>query len=246
GENLDTLAEYAQRLGRVVEGVSGAQDLYVEPVLGMPQVVVDYDRAVIARHRLDIATVNRVVNTAFAGQQAGMVVEGERRFGLVVRLAEGQRRNLEDIRNLLVPTPVGTQVPLHQLAKVDFRDSPNQIQREDAKRRIVVGFNVRERDVQSVVAELQQKVREAIQLPPGYYVTYGGAFENLNQAKARLGIAVPASLALIFLLLYFAFRSVKQSLLIYTAIPLSAIGGIYFLAARGMPFSISAGLGVIA
>src|SRR5690606_23284937 len=149
---------------------------------------------------------------------------------LVVRLDTSKRRNIDDIRNLLVPKPNGTQVPLRQLAQVDMKNSPNQIQREDAKRRIVVGFNVRGRDVQSIVEELQQKVEAEITLPVGYYTTYGGAFENLNQAKARLGIAVPVSLALIFLLLFFAFGSIKHSLLIYTAIPLSAIGGVYFLA----------------
>lgn len=246
GENLDTLAHYAQRLGALIERVEGADDLYVEPVTGMPQVVIEYDRAAIARNQLDIAVVNRVVNMAFAGQQAGMVFEEERRFGLVVRLADTRRTSLEDIRNLLIPTPLGTQIPLHQLGVVDFKNSPNQIQREDAKRRIVVGFNVRGRDVQGIVEELRRREQTEIQLPPGYYITYGGTFENLEKAKARLGIAVPLSLALIFLLLYFAFRSIKHSLLIYTAIPLSAIGGIYFLALRDMPFSISAGVGFIA
>nr|MBP6694894.1 efflux RND transporter permease subunit [Saprospiraceae bacterium] len=138
------------------------------------------------------------------------------------------------------------QVPLSKLADVSVRDGTNQIQREDAKRRIVVGFNVRGRDVQSIVHELQDKVSEKINFPPGYYITYGGAFENLNQAKTRLMVAVPVSLILIFILLYFAFNSIKHGLLIYSAIPLSAIGGIFFLALRGMPFSISAGVGFIA
>ncbi len=246
GEDLDTLARYAQRLGALIEQVEGTVDLYVEQVTGMPQVVIEYNRAAIARNRLDIAAINRVVNMAFAGQRAGLVFEGERRFGLVVRLDDTKRSDLEDIRNLLIPTPAGVQIPLHQLATVDFKNSPNQIQREDAKRRIVVGFNVRGRDVQSIVEELRRRERAEMDLPPGYYVTYGGTFENLEEAKARLGIAVPVSLALIFLLLFFAFRSVKHSLLIYTAIPLSAIGGIYFLALRDMPFSISAGVGFIA
>ena len=165
---------------------------------------------------------------------------------MVVRLNNNQRKDIEDVQNLLIPTPQGTQIPLSQLATVAIKDGPNQIQREDAKRRIVVGFNVRGRDVQSIVNELQQKVEQQIKYPPGYYTTYGGAFENLNQAKARLMIAVPVSLLLIFLLLFFAFNSVKQGLLIYSAIPLSAIGGIFFLAIRGMPFSISAGVGFIA
>ncbi len=246
GEDLDSLALNAQKLGAIIQTVQGAQDLYIEPVSGMPQVVIEMDRNAIARYNLDIADVNRIINTALAGQSTGMVFEGERRFNLVVRLDDAKRKNIDDIRNILIPTNNGTQIPLAQLAKVELKNSPNQIQREDTKRRIVVGFNVRNRDVQSIVEELQSKVDAEIKLPTGYTISYGGAFENLNQAKARLGIAVPVSLALIFLLLYFAFRSVKYSLLIYTAIPLSAIGGVYFLALRGMPFSISAGVGFIA
>ena len=160
---------------------------------------------------------------------------------------EGDKKtNLQDIQNLLIPTPQGTQIPLYQLADVQIKEGPNQIQREDAKRRIVIGFNVRGRDVQSIVTELQRKVDKQLRFPAGYYITYGGAFENLNAAKQRLMIAVPVSLLLIYLLLYFAFNSFKQGLLIYSAIPLSAIGGIFFLALRGMPFSISAGVGFIA
>lgn len=246
GEDLDTLAAYAQKLGDIVQTVEGAQDLYIEPVTGMPQIVIRYNRELIAQYNLNISDVNNVVNTAFAGQSTGMVFEGEKRFELVVRLDSTLRNHLEDIQNLLIPTPSGIQIPLSQLADVAIKDGPNQIQREDTKRRIVVGFNVRGRDVQSIVEELQQKVSSKIKFPVGYYTTYGGAFENLKEAKQRLSIAVPVSLALIFLLLFFAFGSVKHGLLIYTAIPLSAIGGVYFLALRGMPFSISAGVGFIA
>lgn len=246
GENLDSLARYAARLGEIVRTVKGAEDLYVEPVTGMPQIIIRYNRANIAQYKLDIARINRAVNTAFAGQSAGKVFEGEKRFDLVVRLDKTQRENLEDVQNLLIPGPGGTRIPLHQLADVSIQNGPVQIQREDAKRRIIVGFNVRGRDVQSIVNELQAGVERKLSLSPGYYVTYGGAFENLNQAKDRLMIAVPVSLALIFILLYFAFGSVKQSLIIYSAIPLSATGGIFFLTLRGMPFSISAGVGFIA
>ncbi|RKS02182.1 CusA/CzcA family heavy metal efflux RND transporter [Flavobacterium sp. 102] len=246
GENLDTLALYAEKLGKIVNTVDGAEDLFVEPVTGMPQVIIDYNRTVIAQYHLNIADINRIVNTAFAGQSTGLVFEGEKRFELVVRLDSEKRKNLEDVRNLLIPTPQGTQIPLSQLANVSIKNGPNQIQREDAKRRIVVGFNVNGRDVESIVNELKGKVENEIQLPAGYYTTYGGAFENLNQAKDRLMIAVPISLLLIFILLFFAFKSVKHGLLIYSAIPLSAIGGIFFLALRGMPFSISAGIGFIA
>ncbi|HQS04632.1 MAG: CusA/CzcA family heavy metal efflux RND transporter [Sphingobacteriales bacterium 17-39-43] len=246
GEDLDTLAKYADNLGKIVTTVEGSQDLFIEPVTGMPQIVIEYNRATIAQYGLKISDINKVVNTAFAGQSTGLVFEGEKRFNLVVRLNTERRKDLEDVRNLLIPTPQGSNIPLYQLAQVEIKDGPNQIQREDAKRRIVVGFNARGRDVQSIVNELQLKVDEQIRLPVGYYITYGGAFENLNAAKQRLMIAVPISLLLIFLLLFFAFNSVKHGLIIYTAIPLSAIGGIFFLALRGMPFSISAGIGFIA
>jgi cobalt-zinc-cadmium resistance protein CzcA len=246
GENMDTLAAYAAKLGGIVNTVAGAKDLYVEPVTGLPQIIIDYNRNMIAQYNLDIADVNKVVNTAFAGQNAGNIYEGEKHFDLVVRLSGEKRQSIKDVQNLLIPAPNGNQIPLSQIADVSIKNGPNQIQREDAKRRIVVGFNVRGRDVKSIVNELQQKVDAQIKFPPAYYTTYGGAFENLNAATQRLMIAVPVSLLLIFILLYFAFNSVKQGLLIYSAIPLSAIGGIFFLALRGMPFSISAGVGFIA
>lgn len=246
GENLDSLAATASKIGKIINTVDGAQNLYVEPVTGMPQVIIQYNRPMIAQHGLSIAAVNRVVNTAFAGQTAGLLYEGEKHFDMVVRLKSDNRKNLKDIQQLLIPTASGAQIPLSQLATVEIKDGPNQIQRENAQRRIIVGFNVKDRDVQSIVQELQQKVENQVKLPVGYSITYGGSFENLNQAKDRLMIAVPVSLLLIFILLYFAFNSVKESLLIYTAIPLSAIGGIFFLALRGMPFSISAGVGFIA
>jgi len=246
GEDLDTLAKYASKIGKIVTTVKGAKDLYVEPIGGMPQVVIRYNRAVIAQYQLNVQTINNVVNASFAGQSSGLLFQGERRFDVVVRLNSNEKQNLQDVQNLLIPTPSGIQVPLHVLADVSIVNGPNQIQREDTKRRIVVGFNVHERDVQSLVEEMKIKVEQQIKFPAGYYITYGGSFENLNAAKNRLLIAVPISLLLIFLLLYFAFKSVKQALLIYTAIPLSTIGGILFLAVRGMPFSISAGVGFIA
>ena len=246
GEDLDSLVSLASRLGTVIQSVNGAEDLYIEPMIGAPQVVINYNREALARHQVSIDEVNKVVNMAFAGQSAGWIYEGERRFDIVVRLDETQKQDLNNIRNLLIPLSDGNQIPLNQLASIEMKSSPNQIQREDTKRRIVVGFNSRGRDVQSIVEELQQKVDAKIELPTGYSISYGGTFENLNHAKARLAVAVPLSLALIFLLLFFAFKSIKHSLLIYTAIPLSAIGGIYFLALRDMPFSISAGVGFIA
>ena len=246
GEDLDQLATYAKKLGGIIHTVQGAQDLYVEPVVGAPQVVIDYNRAQLSRYNISVGDINKVINMAFAGQVAGALYEGERKFDVVVRMDNQQKKDITSIQNLLIPMPDGEQIPLSQLANVELKESPNQIQREDTKRRIVVGFNIRGRDVQSIVEELQQKVNKDLKLSAGYSISYGGAFENLNEAKSRLGVAVPISLVMIFLLLFFAFGSVKHSLLIYTAIPLSAIGGIYFLALRGMPFSISAGVGFIA
>ena len=246
GENLDTLSKYSKLLGDVAEKIDGAENIYVEPIDGLPQLIITYKRNLIAQYGLNISDINRVVNIAFAGQSSGQVFEDEKRFDLVVRLAEENRQELEDVQNLLIPTPQGTQIPLYQVADVSIQESVNQIQREDAKRRIIVGFNVGNRDVQSIVNDLQTQIDKQIKLPAGYFITYGGAFENLIAAKKRLSIAVPISLLLIFFLLYFAFNSFKHGLLIYSAIPLSAIGGIFFLALRGMPFSISAGIGFIA
>jgi cobalt-zinc-cadmium resistance protein CzcA len=246
GEDLDTLARYAARLGDIASSVQGAENIFVETVTGVPQIIIQYHREQLSRYGLSISEVNQLVNMAFAGKQAGLVYEGEKRFSLVVRLAKEQRQDLEQVRSLLVPLRGGSNVPLSYLADVNIVNGPNQIQREDAKRRIVVGFNVRGRDVQSLVDELKQKTEKKLDLPAGYYITYGGAFENLNRAKSRLAVAVPISLIMIFVLLFFAFKSIRQGLLIFSSIPLSAMGGILFLALRGMPFSISAGIGFIA
>lgn len=246
GDNMDTLAFYAEKIGAICSTIEGTTGLYVESVSGMPQIVIDFNRSAIAQYGLTIRNVNRVINSAFAGEVSGTVYEGEKRFDLVVRLTGEKRKELSDVQNLLIPTPAGTQIPLHAIAEVAIVDSPNQIQRENTQRRIMVGFNVDGRDVQSMVAELQRKIEHQIKLPAGYHINYGGAFKNLEAAKARLYIAVPLSLVLIFLLLFFAFRSVKQGLLIYSAIPLSAIGGILALFIRDIPFSISAGVGFIA
>jgi len=246
GENLDTLAKYANQYGKIIQHIEGAEDLYIESVTGMPQIVIEYNREAIAQYGLDISSINKEVNTAFAGQHAGMIYEGEKRFDLVIRLDESKRDNLKDVQNLLISTPSGSQVPLYVFAKVEITEGPNQIQRENTKRRIVVGFNARGRDVQSLMEELSEKAATQIKLPAGYTVDYGGSFKNLEQAKSRLSVAVPVALLLIFILLYFAFRSVRQGLLIFTAIPLSAIGGIFALAILGLPFSISAGVGFIA
>lgn len=246
GEHLDTLAKYSKLVGNVCSSIEGATNLYVEPVTGMPQIIIDYRRATMAQYGLTIAEVNKIVNTSFAGQSAGMVYEGEKRFDLVLRLKHEVRQDLDDVKDLLIPLPNGDQIPLRSLADVRIVVGPNQIQRENNQRRIVIGFNVRGRDMQNVVEDLQQKIDQNVHLPAGYSITYGGAFENLLEAKKRLSVAVPLALALILLMLYFAFRSIKYGLLIFTAIPLSAIGGIFALWWRNMPFSISAGVGFIA
>ena len=246
GENLDQLTDYAHKIGRLVNAVEGAKDLYVEKVTGLPQFVVSIKRDRLAPFGLDVQTVNDAINMAFAGQSAGMVYENERRFDLVVRMEKNERQRIEDIQRLFITTKSGMQVPLSQVADVSLKVGPNQIQRDDAKRRIIIGFNVRGRDVESIVKEIQSKIEQHVKFIPGYYPTYGGAFKNLEEAKARLYLAVPASLLLIFLLLFFTFHSIKQGLMIYTAIPLSAIGGIFALWFRDMPFSVSAGVGFIA
>ena len=246
GENLDSLAKYAALMGNLINDVDGAKDLYTETVTGISQVVVHFNRSAIARYGANIKEVNQVIQSAYAGGVAGKVFEGDRRFDLVVKLNATQKKDWQQIKNLMVTVANGKQVPLYELAEVKIEEGPYQIQREDAARRIVVGFNVRGKDVKTVVNEVQEKVKKAIQLPPGYYVVYGGQFENLEHAVSRLQIAVPVALLLIFVMLFFAFNNVKHCLLIFSAIPFSAIGGIVALWLRGMPFSISAGVGFIA
>jgi cobalt-zinc-cadmium resistance protein CzcA len=246
GEDLDKLSFYAKKIGSIANKIEGAQDLYVEEVTGLPQIMINFNRENIVRHGLNIEDINRIINTSLAGQSAGWIYEGEKRFDLVLRLSENAKKNIEDIRNIFITAPDGSQIPLEQLAEVSFKSGPNQIQRDDAKRRIIVGFNVRGRDVESIVKELQAKVDKEIKFESGYYPTYGGTFKNLQEATARLSIAVPVALLLIFILLFFAFGSLRQGTLIFTAIPLSAIGGILALWLRDMPLSISAGIGFIA
>ena len=246
GEDLQQLDDYAGQVGELVKDLPGATDLYVERATGQSQLVARMDRDKLAQYGLTVADVNRTVQAAFAGQVAGQVFEKERRFDLVVRLKESARQDISSLRQLFIATPDGRQIPLEQVAKVDLISGPSQIQRDDARRRIIVGFNVRGRDVESLVQEVQQRIERRLKFAPGYYVSYGGQFENLQSARDRLLIAVPVALLLIFLLLYATFNSVSQSVMIFTAIPLSAIGGVLALWLRGMPFSISAGVGFIA
>jgi len=246
GDDLDTLAFYASRLGKMIRSISGAKDLYTETVTGVSQMVITYNRDAIARFGASISDVNNTIQSAYAGAVAGMVFEADKRYDLVIRMNELQRKDVNEIANLPVGLPHGAQVPLYMLATITLKDGPYQIQREDAHRRITVGFNVRGRDVQSIVNELKKKIGEQVKFPSGYYVTYGGQYENLQHATRRLSIALPIALLLILLMLFFAFSKLKYCILIFSAIPLSAIGGVISLWLRGMPFSISAGVGFIA
>lgn len=246
GEDLDELMKYAAQIGKLVETIDGTESLFLENITGLPQIIIRIKRDQLARFGITVRDLNETINTTMAGQSAGLLFEGERRFDIVVRMSQNNRQSIDDVRGLFIPSVSGQLVPLSKVADVNLEVGPNQIQRDDAKRRIVIGFNTRGRDVESIVDELRAKVDDKVNLAPGYRVTYGGTFENLQKAKARLSIAVPVALVLIFLMLYFAFNSIRQGLLIYSAIPLSAIGGVFALWLRDMPFSISAGIGFIA
>ena len=246
GDDLNILAEKAAQIEKIIQGITGVADINVEKVTGLEQVQVKYNRDRIAQYGISINDINRVLRAAFAGSQAGVVYEVEKRFGLVVRLDKDYRRSLDDVKNLSVAMADGRQIPIAQLADISIESGPAQVSRENTKRRITVGFNVRNRDIKSVINDVTAKIDQNIQLPTGYYVSYGGQFKNLEAAQKRLSVAVPVALLLIFVLLYFTFRSIKQSILIFTAVPMAAIGGVFALWIRGMNFSISAGIGFIA
>ena len=246
GEDLDKLTATANNAVGLIGNINGVADIKAEQLTGMPQITVRYNPDKLALYGLNVGDLNKIVRTGFAGEATGTVYEGERRYDLVVRLDKDFRQDISNVKNIFVSLPSGNQVPLDQVADVSFEQGPAQISRDDGRRRIVIGLNVRGRDVKSVVTEIQYKLNAKLKLPEGYYVTYGGQFENLVQANKRLSVAVPIALLLIFVLLFFTFNSVKQSILIFTAIPLSAIGGVLALWLRGMPFSISAGIGFIA
>ncbi len=246
GDDLETLKQTAEQIGRVVGKVPGAEDVKVEQITGLPQLQIKADREAIARYGINVEDVNDLVESVVAGKSAGQVYEGEQRFNLVVRLVEETSKDVDTIKNLLVSAPNGARIPLSQIADIRLVEGPAQISREDTRRRIGVELNVRGRDIGSFVAEAQSKIDSEVKLPPAYYLTWGGTFENLERASARLLIVVPLALFLIFVLLFTTFGSVKQALLIYTGIPFAIVGGIFALALRGMPFSISAGVGFIA
>lgn len=246
GEDLDVLLKTAEEIEAAIQGVEGAADIILEKVDGLPQMKIQYDRGKIAKFGLNISDLNDVVTMGFAGMAAGTVFEGEKQFDLVVRFAEPFRKDIRHLEQASIQLPSGGSVPLSELATVSYTKGPAKISRDNTNRRVVIGVNVRNRDLQSVVDDIQGIVASQIDLPEGYRVDYGGQFENLQKARNRLMVAVPIALFLIFVLLYFAFSSTRDALMIYSAIPLSAIGGVLLLWVRDMPFSISAGVGFIA
>lgn len=246
GEDINVLARKASEAENLIRGIEGVADLKAEAIQGLPQISVSYNREKIARYGLNIQDLNRVISTAFGGETAGIIFEGEKRFDLVVRLKEEFRNDIEHLQNIYIPLPDGNQIPLKELAQIQYVAAPMQISRENTNRRTYVGVNVSGRDVSSLVDEIKEKLDAELKLPPGYYIEYGGAFENFEEASRRLSLVVPVALALIFVLLFFSLNSIKQTLMIYTAIPLAGIGGVLSLYLRDMHFSISAGIGFIA
>lgn len=246
GDDLDYIDLKANEIKELIGDVEGASDIILEKTAGLPQIKVAYDRTKIANYGVDIATLNAYLSTAFGGKTSGVMFEGEKRFDLVVRLDETSRTDIRDVRMLMIPVGAGIQVPLSEFADISYTEGPAKISRENTHRRVVVSVNVRNRDLQSVVQDIQTIVDEKVSLRPGTYIEYGGQFENLQNATNRLLIAVPVALLLIFIFLHFAFKSMKDAIMIFTAIPLATVGGVLLLWMRGMPFSVSAGVGFIA
>lgn len=246
GDDLEVLAKKGEEINRVLGSIQGAAENKAEVTTGLPQLQIKPDRAAIARYGLNVEDVNELVEAIFAGKKAGEVFEGEQRFDIVLRLNEDASRTVESVRGLTLTAPTGQRVPLAQVADISLVEGAAQISREATRRRIVVSTNVRDRDIASFVEEARAKIEKEVQLPPGYYLQWGGTFENLERATNRLLIVVPIALFLIFVMLFSTFGSAKQALIIYTGIPFAIVGGIFALALRGMPFSISAGVGFIA
>lgn len=246
GDDLNMLNQKAIEAKTLIENVPGAADVVMEKTAGLPQMSVKFNRAKIAYYGLNIEELNRYVSMAFGGETAGNVFEGERRFDLVARLQPNFRDDIEHIRNLYVAIPNGNQIPLSELAEIEYSTGPAKISRDDTRRRVVVSVNVRNSDLQTVVDEIRPILDQNLNLPPGYSIEYGGQFENLNNATKRLKLAVPIALLLIFIFLHFAFNSIREAALVFSAVPLSVVGGVMLLWIRGMPFSISAGVGFIA
>jgi len=245
GDDLEMLADKAEEISGLISGIDGVAGLKAEATRGLPQITVHYNRNKLGLYNLTIKDLNTIIESAFSGGVAGSIYEGERMFDLVVRLDEEHRTSIDDIRNLFVNLPDGNQIPLKEVAEISYQQGPMQISRDNTNRRTYVGINVEGRDVKSLVEEIQRTLDEKLVLPTGYYIRYGGAFENLERASKRLSLVVPLALALIFMLVFFAIKSLKQTLMIYVAIPFAAVGGVFSLFFRDMPFSISAGVGFI-
>ena len=245
GEDLDVLTQQAGKVKRMIEDVPGVSGIFVEEVAGLPQIQVKYNHEKMTAYGVSVDDISEILETTFAGAVAGSLYEGDKKFDIVLRMDPSQR-NVESLEQLSIPLKDGTDIPLSQVADIDYSPAPAQVSHEDGARRIYVGFNVKGRDVQSTVEDIQEILDEKLKLPDGYYYNYGGEFENLQSATNRLMVVIPIALVIILLLLYATVKNVRESLFVFSAIPLAAIGGVWALWLRGMPFSISAGVGFIA
>ena len=245
GDDLDVLTQQAGKVKKMIEDVPGVSGIFVEEVAGLPQIQVKYNHEKMAAYGVSVDDISEILETTFAGAVAGSLYEGDKKFDIVLRMDPSQR-NVESLEQLSIPLKDGTDIPLSQVADIDYSPAPAQVSHEDGARRIYVGFNVKGRDVQSTVEEIQEILDEKLKLPDGYYYNYGGEFENLQSATNRLMVVIPIALVIILLLLYATVKNVRESLFVFSAIPLAAIGGVWALWLRGMPFSISAGVGFIA
>lgn len=246
GDDLGVLSEKGNEVSKVMSTIEGAEDISVQQLEGLPQLQIKINRDKIALYGINVDDVNDVISTALAGKEAGVIFEGDRKFDIMLRYQDEFKSDINAVGNILIAAPTGIKIPLSQLADIDLKEGPAEITRDNSKRRIVIQSNVRGRDIGSFVKELKSKTGNEIKMPPGYIIEYGGQFKNLESASARLLIAVPAALLFIFALLFIAFNSVKQGLLVFSGIPFAIVGGILSLLVRGMPFSISAGVGFIA
>ena len=245
GDDLDVLTQQAGKVKKMIEDVPGVSGIFVEEVAGLPQIQVKYNHEKMAAYGVSVDGISEILETTFAGAVAGSLYEGDKKFDIVLRMDPSQR-NVETLEQLSIPLKDGTNIPLSQVADIDYSPAPAQVSHEDGARRIYVGFNVKGRDVQSTVEDIQEILDEKLKLPDGYYYNYGGEFENLQSATNRLMVVIPIALVIILLLLYATVKNVRESLFVFSAIPLAAIGGVWALWLRGMPFSISAGVGFIA
>lgn len=245
GDDLDVLTQQAGKVKKMIENVPGVSGIFVEEVAGLPQIQVKYNHEKMAAYGVSVDDISEILETTFAGAVAGSLYEGDKKFDIVLRMDPSQR-NVETLEQLSIPLKDGTDIPLSQVADIDYSPAPAQVSHEDGARRIYVGFNVKGRDVQSTVEDIQEILDEKLKLPDGYYYNYGGEFENLQSATNRLMVVIPIALVIILLLLYATVKNVRESLFVFSAIPLAAIGGVWALWLRGMPFSISAGVGFIA